>query len=205
MAHVPVCRHDPVAMNQTTLSATDPPGPADSAIARRHVVFSHGQASGPWGRKISALAEVARGEGYEAHSVDYRGSDDPRARIAKLAEFCQDLTGELVLVGSSLGGYVAVASASMLHARGIFLMAPALYFPELPPLREGVVDCSAAVVHGWHDEVVPYEHSVRFAQSCRAALHILDSDHNLHNQIHVIQYLFEYFLIALDLPALAFE
>jgi hypothetical protein len=36
-------------------------------------------------------------------------------------------------------------------------------------------------------------------------LHLLESDHNLHNQIRVIQYLFEYFLIALDLPALAFD
>lgn len=192
-------------MNQSTPSAADPAAAAESTAARRHVVFSHGQASGPWGRKISALAEIARGEGYEAHSVDYRGIDDPRARLAKLAEFCKELTGELVLVGSSLGGYVAVASASMLHARGIFLMAPALYFPELPPLRAGIVDCATAVVHGWRDEVVPFEQSVRFAQGCRAALHILDSDHNLHNQIHVIRHLFEYFLITLDLPAPAFE
>lgn len=188
-------------MNQTTPSAAQPSGTSESAAPQRHVVFSHGQASGPWGRKISALAEVARSEGYEAHSVDYRGIDDPRARIAKLAEFCKELTGDLVLVGSSLGGYVAVASASMLHARGIFLMAPALYFPQLPPLREGIIDCAAAVVHGWRDDVVPFEHSVRFAQGCRAELHILDSDHNLHNQIRVIQHLFEYFLIALDLPA----
>ncbi len=192
-------------MNQTTTPARQPLSAADPAAAQRHVVFSHGQASGPWGRKISALAEIARSEGYEAHSVDYRGIDDPRVRIAKLAEFCKELTGDLVLVGSSLGGYVAVASASMLHARGIFLMAPALYFPQLPPLREGIVDCAAAVVHGWRDDVVPFEQSVRFAQGCRASLHILDSDHNLHNQIRVIQHLFEYFLIALDLPALAPE
>ena len=179
---------------------TEPTGPV-----ARHVVFSHGKESGPWGRKISALAEVARSEGYEAHSVDYRGLDDPRQRITRLAEFCKELAGDLVLVGSSLGGYVAVASASLLHARGIFLMAPALYMPGLPQLREGVLDCPATVVHGWRDNVVPFEHSLRFAKSYRAALHLLESDHNLHNQIRVIQYLFEYFLIALDLPALAFE
>ncbi|MGH8169725.1 MAG: alpha/beta hydrolase [Steroidobacteraceae bacterium] len=178
---------------------------AESPVAGRHVVFSHGQESGPWGRKISALAEVARSEGYEAHSVDYRSLDDPRQRIARLVDFCKDLAGDLVLVGSSMGGYVAVASASLLHARGVFLMAPALYMPGLPELRQGVLDCPATVVHGWRDDVVPFEHSVRFAQAYRAALHLLESDHNLHNQIRVIQYLFEYFLIALDLPALAFE
>ena len=174
-------------------------------VVARHVVFSHGKESGPWGRKISSLAEVARSEGYEAHSVDYRGLAEPRQRVARLVEFCKELSGELVLAGSSLGGYVAVASASLLHARGVFLMAPALYMPGLPELRRGVLDCPTTVVHGWRDDVVPFDHSVRFAQTYRAALHLLESDHNLHNQIRVIQYLFEYFLIALDLPALAFE
>jgi pimeloyl-ACP methyl ester carboxylesterase len=178
---------------------------AETVAVARHVVFSHGKESGPWGRKISSLAEVARSEGYEAHSVDYRGLDEPRQRIARLVEFSKELSGELVLVGSSLGGYIAVASASLLHARGVFLMAPALYMPGLPELRQGALDCPTTVVHGWRDDVVPFDHSVRFAQSYRAALHLLESDHNLHNQIRVIQYLFEYFLIALDLPALAFE
>jgi fermentation-respiration switch protein FrsA (DUF1100 family) len=174
-------------------------------VTSRHVVFSHGKESGPWGRKISALADVARSEGYESHSVDYRGLDEPRARVAKLVDFCKELSGDLVLVGSSLGGYVTVASASLLHARGLFLMAPALYMEGLPELRPGIVDCSTSIVHGWRDDVVPFEHSVRFAQTYKAALHLLESDHRLHNQLRVIQYLFEYFLIALDLPAIAFE
>jgi len=176
-----------------------------AAVTARHVVFSHGQESGPWGRKITALADVARAEGYEAHSVDYRGINEPRARVAKLVDFCKELSGDLVLVGSSLGGYVVVTSASLLHARGVFLMAPALYLDGLPELRPGVIDCPATVVHGWRDDVVPFEHSVRFAQAYKAALHLLESDHRLHNQLRVIQYLFEYFLIALDLPAIAFE
>ena len=100
---------------------------------------------------------------------------------------------------------MAVASASLLHARGVFLMAPALYLEGLPELRAGVIDCPTVVVHGWRDEVVPYAHSVRFADGAKAALHLLESDHRLHNQVRVIQYLFEYFLIALDLPRIAFE
>ena len=106
-----------------------------------------------------------------------------------------------MLVGSSLGGYVAVAAASLLHARGAFLMAPALYMEGLPPLRERVLDCPAAIVHGWRDEVVPVEHSVRFAREYSASLHLLDSDHQLHDQLRFIKYLFEYFLIGLDLPS----
>jgi pimeloyl-ACP methyl ester carboxylesterase len=169
-------------------------------MANRYVVFSHGKDSEPWGRKITALADVARSEGYDVESVDYRGIGTPRGCIDKLTEVCKTLSGDLVLVGSSLGGYVTVAAASLLHARGAFLMAPALYMEGLPALRERVLDCPAAIVHGWRDEVVPIEHSIRFAREYGASLHLLDDGHQLHQQLPFIKYLFEYFLIALDLP-----
>ncbi len=169
-------------------------------MANRYVVFSHGKDSGPWGRKITALADTARAEGYEVESVDYRGIDTVRGRVDALLAVCKSLAGDLVLVGSSLGGHVAVASASTLHARGVFLMAPALYMEGLPALRERALDCPAAIVHGWRDAVVPVEHSLRFAREYGAALHLLDGDHQLHEQLVFIKYLFEYFLISLDLP-----
>ena len=50
------------------------------------------------------------------------------------------------------------------------------------------------------DDVVPVEQSVKFAREYGAQLHLLDSDHRLHDQLRFIKYLFEYFLIALDLP-----
>ncbi|MGH8259314.1 MAG: alpha/beta hydrolase [Steroidobacteraceae bacterium] len=166
----------------------------------RHVVFSHGQEGGPWGRKITALADTARSEGYQPESVDYRGIDTPSARVGRLMEFCQALEGDLVLVGSSLGGYVSLAAASLLHARGVFLLAPSIYSTGLPELRAGVLDCPATIVHGWRDDVVPCEESVRFARSYGASLHLLDDDHRLHGELGLIRYLFEYFLIALDRP-----
>lgn len=169
-------------------------------MANRYVVFSHGKDSGPWGRKITALADVARSEGYEVESVDYRGIEGVKGRTDRLIEVCKTLSGDLVLVGSSLGGFIAVTAASLLHARGAFLMAPALYMEGLPSLRERVIDCPATIVHGWRDEVVPVEQSVRFAREYRASLHLLDSDHQLHDQLRFIKYLFEYFLIGLDLP-----
>lgn len=169
-------------------------------MANRYVVFSHGKDSTPWGKKITALADVARGEGYEVESVDYRGIDTARGRIDKLIEVCKALPGDLVLAGSSLGGYVTVTAASMLHASGVFIMAPALYMDGLPPLRERILDCPTTIVHGWHDQVVPVDHSMRFAREYTAALHVVDSDHQLHSQLRLIKYLFEYFLIGLDLP-----
>src|SRR5207237_9784202 len=104
---------------------------------------------------------------------------EPLRRLAMLWDPGAELPGGLVLVGSRLGGSVPVTSASLLPARGVFLMAPALYMQGLPELRASVLDCPAAVVHGWRDEVVPFEHSVRLAQAYRAALHLLEIDPRL--------------------------
>lgn len=174
-------------------------------VSNRYVVFSHGGDSPPWDRKASAMAEIARSEGYEPEAVDYRGVDTLRGRMGRLVDFCKELQGDLVLVGSGVGGYVALASASLLHARGLLLIAPAVYVEGMPELRKGVLDCPAAVVHGWRDEVVPWEHSVRFARAHDLPLHLVDGDHVLDNQARFLAHIFEYFIIALDLPSIAFE
>jgi alpha/beta superfamily hydrolase len=171
-----------------------------AAVKKRYVVFSHGQESGPWGTKISALATAAGQEGYEVESVDYRGIDDPRARVVKLVETCSQLTGDLVLCGSSLGGFVSITAAANLHAIGVFLMAPALKLPGLSLNYTPRIDCPVTMVHGWRDDVVPVQQSIDFAREYGCALHLLESDHRLRDQLRIITFLFEYFLISLDLP-----
>jgi predicted alpha/beta-hydrolase family hydrolase len=164
------------------------------------VVFSHGKDSEPWGVKIRALAETARAEGYAVESVDYRGIDSPEARTARLIDTCKSVRGDLVLVGSSLGGYVTLSAAAALHACGVFLMAPAIYMEGLPLLRPGGCDCPVTIVHGLQDEVVPVDHSVRYAREHDVILHLLHDDHRLHRSLPFVRTLFEYFLVQLDMP-----
>ena len=166
----------------------------------RHVVFSHGLESGPWGSKISAMADVARSEGFDVDSVDYRGISDPRDRVTRLLAFCRDLQGDLILVGSSMGGHVAATASALLQAQGMFLLAPAFYMPGYEELVPKPAKCPTTIVHGWQDEVVPVEHSIRYAREHGATLHLLPGDHRLHEQISQINYLFEYFLVDLDRP-----
>jgi len=168
-------------------------------VPERHVIFSHGKDGEPWSRKIKGLAEIARAEGYRADSLDYRGIESPRERVTKLVAHCQRLPGELVLAGSSLGAYVAVAAASLLHARGVFLLAPALLMDGLPPLRARVIDCPTTIIHGWRDDIVPLEQSITFAREYRATVHLLDTDHRMYDQLPILNHLFEQFLIALDI------
>ena len=164
----------------------------------RYVVFSHGKESGPWGTKIAALADIARAEGYEVESVDYRGIDDPHARLTRLLAYCRDFQGRLVLVGSSMGGHVSTAGSRLLRTAGLFLMAPAFYVPGFEDLTPEPAECPVTIVHGWRDEVVPVENSIRFAREHGASLHILDTDHRMQDKVREIGYYFEYFLITLD-------
>ena len=100
------------------------------------VIFSHGQESGPWGTKIRAMAELVRGMGCEADSIDYQGIADPTERVEKCVRECADIEAPLILVGSSMGGHVATAAAERLGAAGLFVLAPAYYmegYEDLTP------------------------------------------------------------------------
>jgi pimeloyl-ACP methyl ester carboxylesterase len=161
------------------------------------VVFSHGKESGPWGAKITAMAAAVRELDLGVQSVDYRGMEDPAQRVEKLLAVARELQRPIALVGSSMGGHVAAAAASRLDAAALFLLAPAFYMPGFEKYTPQDVTVPTAIVHGWHDAVVPVDNSIRWAREHRAALHILDSDHRLEDQIGVICILLRSFLSAL--------
>lgn len=163
------------------------------------IVFSHGQDGEPWGTKIIAMADVARGAGYRVESVDYRGMDDPAARVAKLLEFCKTLPSAPVLVGSSMGGHVATAVSVSAGARGLFLLAPAFYMPGYEQYTPKPPPCPITIVHGWNDDIVPVDNSIRYAREHRCRLHILDSDHRLTANIRDINDYLAQFLARLPM------
>jgi alpha/beta superfamily hydrolase len=162
------------------------------------VVFSHGKESGPWGSKITAMAAVVRGLGIAVQSVDYRGLDDPTARVHKLIAEAGALQGPLVLVGSSMGGHVAAAAAPTLKPAGLFVLAPAFYMPGFEAYTPQDVDCPTVIVHGWRDDIVLVDNSIRWAREHLAALHLLDSDHRLEDQIETVCRLLEAFIGGLE-------
>ncbi len=162
------------------------------------VYFSHGQESGPWGSKIKSMVATVQELGCRAESVDYRGIADPTDRVNKLIAECSGVEEPLVLVGSSMGGHVATAAAAQVGAVGIFVLAPAYYMPGHESLTPAPPDMPIAIVHGWNDDVVPVENSIRFAKECNADLHILDADHRLTTSIDDINHLLMRFVETLS-------
>lgn len=162
-------------------------GSAVEPMSQGNVVFCHGLHAGPWGRKIRALAGVARERGFSVSSADCRGLDDPGERVERLVGVARPLAGPLVLVGSSLGAWTAAAASARLDPAVLFLMAPAFHVPGLPDPEPAPNAGHVVVVHGWRDEVVPVDHALRFARRFRAETHVLDGDHRLIGVLPAIE------------------
>ncbi len=158
------------------------------------VCFSHGQESGPWGTKIKVMAATARNLGCKADSIDYRGIADPVKRVEKLIAACAEIDDPLLLVGSSMGGHVATAAAEKVGAAGLFVLAPAFYMPGYEEMTPAVPGIPIEIVHGWHDDIVPVENSIRYAGECSATLHLVNGDHRLTANIDEITVWFVRFI-----------
>jgi predicted esterase len=166
-------------------------------VSEQYIVFSHGQDGEPWGTKILAMAEVARRHGLTVESVDYRNMADPAARVEKLLDVCKKLPGELLLVGSSLGAHVCTAVSTQVLTRGLFLLAPAFFMPGYERYTPAPAACPVDIVHGWNDDIVPVDNSIRYAREYRASLTVLDDDHRLTASIGQIAELLHLFLTRL--------
>jgi predicted alpha/beta-hydrolase family hydrolase len=158
------------------------------------VCFCHGRESGPWGTKIRRLARVAELFGCRVVSPDDRDTQDPDERVRRLTALVADFAEPLILVGSSMGGYVAAVASAQLHPAGLFLLAPAVGLPGYTIPAPTVTVPLVTIVHGWDDEVVPVANVLRFAAEQRAELHLLPDGHILQNRLDRIERLFADFL-----------
>lgn len=173
------------------------------------VVFSHGKESGPWGSKIRALADVAKRLGAQVTSIDYRehptgthhdqnALGEADRRVEQILSTELPMHGKLVLVGSSMGGYVSTVANNRLKVDGLFLMAPAFYLAGYAIQDFSPCTKPTLILHGWRDDVVPVENSIRFAKEHQCDLHLLDGDHRLNDALPKIELLFELFLKQIE-------
>lgn len=157
------------------------------------------------GSKIQALMGVASRLGAATLSVNYRehpagvvhdqnAPGESERRVSQLLNVTLPKHDLLVLVGSSMGGYVSTLATKHLKVDGLFLLAPAFYMPGYADQTPVSKARFTATVHGWHDDVVPYANSLEFSSQDSAALHLLDGDHRLNAVLPKIEPIFGQFL-----------
>lgn len=159
------------------------------------VYFSHGKESGPWGSKIKRLAQIGQAHGCSVDSIDYSSIHDPDLRVELLVKTLAKEEDDFILVGSSMGGYVSLVAAEQVKAQGVFLLAPALYMKGYAK-QEYERSTFIEIIHGWSDNIIPVENSIKFAKSNDCSLHLISGDHRLNTSIEVVEKLFSQFLIS---------
>lgn len=157
------------------------------------VIFSHGKESGPWGTKIRFLANIAEQMGCQIQSIDYSDTLDPEKRVERLMQAIPKDDPEVLLVGSSMGGYVSLVTALQHKVRGVFLLAPAVAMPGYK-VQSYPVSCPVTCVHGWQDEIIPAENILNFAKQLNITLHLIPGDHRLNDSLKAVGVLFKQFL-----------
>lgn len=164
-----------------------------------HIILSHGRGGSAQSKKIVYLARCAEALGHTTHSVNDTDSQNPDERAARLITQVKTITQPVVLLGSSMGGYTSLLAAPHCHdLRGLFLIAPALYTIGYQQQHYPTDLPATSIVHGWDDDVILYEHSVRYARASNATLHLIAGDHRLHQAIPTLCDLFHQFLTNLD-------
>jgi predicted esterase len=166
-----------------------------AAVEKPQVIFAHGKESGPWGSKIKALAALAHGRGCEVDSIDYTDLvAAPDARVERLVSVLKAEEGPVVLVGSSMGGYVSLVASEQVAVKGVFLLAPALQMPGYEKQRYDSKAGRIALVHGWSDNICDPQHSIAYAHQANCTLHLVNGDHRLNSSLPQVLVLFAGFL-----------
>ena len=171
-----------------------------------HCILSHGFESGPDATKVTALAEAAERLGWSHERPDYTDLDarrevselgDVPARLQRLLQLAQAAAarGPLVLAGSSLGAWISSQTSLQVPLRGLFLMAPPIWPGEKHAMQAAQVPIS--ILHGWHDELIPAQQVVDWAQARNARLLLVDDSHRLSDHVDASADAFAAFLQAL--------
>jgi len=169
---------------------------------RGHIILCHGSDSGPDATKVSVLAQAAQRLGWTAERPDFRQDDalgyagciEPR--LARLRAAIDAAPQPPVLVGSSMGAFVAGLVSLHSPVRALFLLALPISIPGCPPfdMRRGI---PSMLVHGYDDELCPVDAALAFARSVAMPALMLADDHRLGASVEVITGQFGLFLETL--------
>ena len=184
------------------------------------VVYSHGRHGSPWfGFKIEALRPVALKMGVNIISVSYPESMPVEQMEEKLLDVCKDeinIPGDLIFLSSSRGAYISTLVSQRIidyyategvrkdgdknlptrKLLGQFLIAPAFYIKAdyYPNQNPAPAKIRTTIVHGFDDDVIECENSIKFAKKYQSQLYLIPGGHRLNSQRDRLCTLFESFL-----------
>jgi uncharacterized protein len=95
---------------------------AATELMKKTILYAHGFKSSSRSRKVTQLREYIQERGIVARLITPDLSFEPVVALAQLMSACEGIaTTDLTIVGSSLGGFYAVATAEKLGCRAVLL------------------------------------------------------------------------------------
>lgn len=140
--------------------------------------FFHGLESGPHGTKYHLMKQQYA----ELQSPDFQNMDINQ-RIAAASQLTEGKEG-LTLVGSSFGGLLAARLYSLFPERitNLLLLAPAVHTEEGDKVERMPNGAQVRVLHGYQDDVVPYDKVAAFCQRFNLPLTSVNDGHRLNSE-----------------------
>lgn len=211
-------------------------------------IYLHGFASSRHSFKGSILRKRFAELGKTLLTPDLNSDDfthmTPSSQLQVIATTCESVAGDITLLGSSMGGYLAALYAeNQPRVVRLVLLAPAFRFVtryaqrisememndwknngyldvyhygygEMRRLHYGIIEDArhydrmelrrklpTLVIHGLHDDTVPYQLSIDYLGSNPdARLYLLPSDHGMSTEIAEIWIQIQQFLFVNTLP-----
>ena len=167
--------------------------PGDTRRGLAFIAHPHPLHGGTLDNKVvQSIAQVCHDQAFVAVRPNFRGvgssdgnytggsgeTEDMLAVIAFVRSHYES-TLPVVLVGFSFGSYVQHCVAQQITVSKLLLIAPAVNLYEF-----GNIPAGTAVIHGQHDEVVPYEAAQAWAQTNDIAFYgIADAGHFFHGKL----------------------
>jgi predicted esterase YcpF (UPF0227 family) len=179
-------------------------------MAHNHVYYIHGYLSGPDGTKAQLLQSHLN-----VHPITYRSV--PAEQLI-ISECIQEISNTIhkdpapKLIGSSLGGLLAVKTAVKEKVDTCILLNPAIIprsvdistIQDMPQrilldmkdetLFTNLIDSKIILLLGTQDEVVPNEWGITFAKAQEAEIHFYHDDHRFSKHMQHLPAIIEKFL-----------
>ncbi len=162
--------------------------------------YLHGYQSSPLSEKGILLRETL-----QAVPIPYRDGAPEDLVISECLSRISDIIKkdkQVVLIGSSLGGFLAAATAlTHPNVKQLILLNPAIIPPQTdlhtvqgmpykileemidPRLFEKKIPASITILRGTHDDVVPDDWVVCFAKAQQATIQLYNDDHRFSKNL----------------------
>jgi pimeloyl-ACP methyl ester carboxylesterase len=162
--------------------------------------YLHGYQSSPDGEKATVLKKTL-----QAVPITYRDGSPEELVISRCLNRISAVIQndhDIVLIGSSLGGFLATATAlTNANVRQLILLNPAIIPPGVdlhtikgvplrilqemsnPRLFREKIPASITILRGTLDDVVPDEWILRFAEAQNATIQLYNDDHRFSKNL----------------------